>query len=243
MWPGKYKQGERASCCIALLPLSNMDRDAHVSCKDGPTRRLKHPTTGKGKVAAKVVKLTAPFAPSMVPAVKTPGHANGSALGLNSFVPAVPYTKNLAVPKPQNGRNDSVVAHLDAQAAAAERNRQDAQPPWMTSSGYGSALTGHDLYSQMYSPMADLDMMQNQQNFVPWIYTLPSQTQEATGSGAFAAAFGADTSRGLGSENAESNKVTDVSKKLPRVPGAQVPVSRDNKKTSKGPSSTRIRKK
>ena len=222
---------------------SDIVRDAHASCQEGPRRRPKRFTTENNKVAAKDVKFTAPLAPSMVPTHQPIGHETTSTHGLDTLVSAASYTEKLAVPKPQNGRTDSVVAYLDAQAAAAECNRQEA-PPWMTPTGYGSAITGNNFYSQMHPPIDSSGFIQNQQKHVQPMKILPSQTQEATGLGAFAAAGLNATADGPEKEDdKKSDKEKCPNEKLSCMSATRVAASKDDKVRSKGSSSGRIRKK
>lgn len=101
-----------------------------------------------------------------------PGH------GLDTLVAAASFAEGIDAPKPQDGRNDSVVAQLDAQAAIAERNRRTL-PPWSTPTGFGTALTGRNPYLQIQPPTARLGTTPlSPSNGVPTSMMLPFQHVE-----------------------------------------------------------------
>ncbi|KAF1969509.1 hypothetical protein BU23DRAFT_512923 [Bimuria novae-zelandiae CBS 107.79] len=170
-WGPKSGDLETTRGCWAKNDKPDVAWNDHPSCKDDSTKKLKRSATEGARLMPMNSELKSPLA-IMTPKAPRAQHGHASAHGLNTLVSAASYTEKIDAPKPKGGRNDSVVAHLDAQAAAAERDHR-LLPPWMTSTGFGSTVTGTNIYSQTQSPPDGLGIIQSES-----YQTLPSLTHD-----------------------------------------------------------------
>lgn len=164
--------------------MTNTDRDDHASCKVNHNRQPNLDVGANDGYVPRDAMFRAPQAPSMLPE-SPPRHSDyGPTHGLDTLVSAASFAERIDAPQAQDGRNDSVVAHLDAQAAATERN-QRILPSWIPTNGYGNTGTGTNMYNQMQRPTSGMGMTQSEPCEVPSNMTLPSQGQEVAGFGYF----------------------------------------------------------
>jgi hypothetical protein len=147
-WGNKLDNLETTTGCWAKNNKPSVSWNEHPSCKGGmiPSRPLEQAPSAASKRNVSAYK--APMAPLMVPESKdfsltvadTPhqyqenqpyfeglssyrSHQLPTRTSLDNLLTAVNVASEIDAPRPQ-GRIDSVVSHLDAQAAAAEDNKQ-----------------------------------------------------------------------------------------------------------------------
>ena len=163
----------------------------------------------------------------MVPGHSKAIHKQSPFQNTDTLVPVASYAKELEVRQPQDDRSDSVVAHLDAQAVAAEQNARQV-PPWMTASGYGSTVTGNNFHSQMHSHTASSDMVREQRNHASQNFTVPPQNWERPGLGSMGMTGGKDTGvDAQDQEKAGACPEQDVSRKRQRASDGEVTPPQD----------------
>ncbi|KAF2449557.1 hypothetical protein P171DRAFT_195316 [Karstenula rhodostoma CBS 690.94] len=165
--------------CWAKNKRPDVAWDAHPSCRTGSTRlntnnRQSIATEDDDSVSTSP-ELNAAPPPAMVSRRSAVQQFNNTPVhGLDTLVSAASFAERIDAPRPQDGRNDSVVAQLDAQAAIAQRNRRTL-PPWSTQTGFGTALTGRSPYIQMQPPAARLGTTHSPSGLIPTNMMLPSQ--------------------------------------------------------------------
>jgi hypothetical protein len=148
-WGYKMDNLETTSGCWAKHNKPDVDWNEHVSCREGapPPCAVKKPTESRSR--KKALTQNAPVVPTMIPSLEDLPQAVYDAVNqrkadqhnfqdvgsfhshrlptgggdFNSLLTAVNVASYIDAPRPQ-GRNDSVVDHLHAQAAAAEETRQ-----------------------------------------------------------------------------------------------------------------------
>ncbi|OAG11869.1 uncharacterized protein CC84DRAFT_58093 [Paraphaeosphaeria sporulosa] len=224
--------------CWAKNKKPNVAWDAHPSCKTGSTRSSKNIrqsiVTGNDNSVTLSPELNAAETPSTVFGRSTAQRFNDNpAHGLNTLVSAASFAERIDAPKPQDGRNDSVVAQLDAQAAIAERNRR-MLPPWSTPTGSGTAITGRSPYIQMQAATAHLGTTFSPSNGIPTAMMSPSQHSEGLTS------FEGQTSHAqtVQEDDVEPKMDINVSKKRQRATSKKVRVSTRVKKPPESQSSS-----
>ncbi|KAJ4295210.1 hypothetical protein N0V90_007220 [Kalmusia sp. IMI 367209] len=115
----------------------------------------------------------------------TTRHVNATMLS-SALLTAANVASKVEAPKPHDGRNDSLVSHLDAHVAAAERTRQKL-PTWMGSSGLGGTIIGNEFqYNVARAPTIGLGIIPEEPHRVPPNMVLASQSGEPSGMLAFA---------------------------------------------------------
>lgn len=97
--------------------------------------------------------------------------------GIDNFISAARHAEQLKVRQPQDSRTDSVVTRLGDQAVAAQQNARQL-PPWITSSGFGSTVTGDNVHSQLRSPTAGSGAAQELGDHIFQSSVVPSQSWE-----------------------------------------------------------------
>ncbi|KAL5403452.1 hypothetical protein PMIN03_009861 [Paraphaeosphaeria minitans] len=217
--------------------------DAHPSCKTGSTRSS---TSNRQSIVtddANSITLSpesnAAETPSMVfgrPTAQqfhdTPAH------GLNTLVSAASFAERIDAPKPQEGRNDSVVAQLNVQGAIAERSGRTL-PPWSTPTGFGTALTGISPYRQMQAAAASLGTTLSPSNRIPTTMMLPSQHFE----GLVSSEGQISHAQTVQEDDVEPTVDLNVSKKRQHATSKKTSVSKRVKKQPESRSSSPDRKK
>ncbi|KAJ4360569.1 uncharacterized protein N0V89_001135 [Didymosphaeria variabile] len=178
-WGPKAGDLEATRGCWAKNKRPDIAWDAHPSCNLGSSKlsiNNAQPTaTEEDDSISTSPNLNVAPVPTMLSGRPTVQQFNDPpAHHLDTLVSAASFAERIDAPKPQGSRNDSVVAYLDAQAAAAERNRRTL-PPWSTPTGFGTALTGRASYSQLQSPAAGLNITHSPPNQVLPNMKPPSQ--------------------------------------------------------------------
>ncbi|KAF1952430.1 hypothetical protein CC80DRAFT_507910 [Byssothecium circinans] len=189
-WGGVSEEAHTASSCWAKNGKPDRAWDEHPSCQKGEQPRktksrrsstkadpaIRKPTIDPAPEPQVPSKFKAPTAPSMIsqpeiPALGVPDLSDSPnavakiVLGVSfGSLTAVNAVSKVDAPRPQ-GRNDSIVSHLDAQVSAAEREEQ----------GYIPAANGDGLGHE-YQVSADQQPFEAQ---VPHNMILSSQVQEA----------------------------------------------------------------
>ncbi|KNG44839.1 cytosine deaminase protein-like protein [Stemphylium lycopersici] len=157
-WGYVLEDRETTTGCWAKHGKPDVSWNEHPTCKEGATVPKKVRKTPRVRPKKGSLQQKAPLAPSMVPTLQDPPQAVASTSGLpedyqnilqntgfyyshrlpnrssfDSLLTAVNVASQIDAPRPQ-GRIDSAVSLLDAQAAAAERNRQYITD-WQNASG------------------------------------------------------------------------------------------------------------
>lgn len=121
----------------------------------------------------------------MLPGPRPAQHSSDIApYGFDTLISAASLAGRIDAPKPQGGRSDSVVAHLDAQAAVESNGK--TLPPWTTPTGFGTGLMVGNSYSQMQPPGNGLGVRYKLPNPIGSNMMLPSQGRRPSGTMGFA---------------------------------------------------------
>jgi hypothetical protein len=147
-WGAKLENLETTNGCWAKHNKPDVSWNEHPSCKEGPPPRRTANRSIESKPTQKESKQKAPVVPTMIPTLEDlprtvyeavnpqeadqpiftevgPFHSHRLPTQdrFNSLLTAAKFASRIEAPRPQ-GRNDSLISHLNAQAVLAEDKRE-----------------------------------------------------------------------------------------------------------------------